>query len=117
MGDGPLGRLLYLENGQMSAQVIGSRLDLLASADPDEATPQEAERAWRNYIGYWGTYAVDAAAGVVIHAVEGAWFPNWIGKKQIRQYLFVADQLTLEADSPSWHAKLVWQRMESSPRG
>jgi len=83
LGDRPLGRILYLENGQMSAQAAASGLDPLANADPGEATPEEAGRAWRNYVGYWGTYTVDAEAGVVIHAVDGAWFPNWIGQNQI----------------------------------
>ena len=32
LGDRPLGRILYLENGQMSAQVIASALDPLATA-------------------------------------------------------------------------------------
>lgn len=112
MGDRPLGRVLYLENGQMSAQVTGSVLDPLVNADPERATPEEAERAWRSYMGYWGTYTVDTAARVVIHTVEGAWFPNWVGQKQIRQYRFTRDQLTLQADLPAWHATLVWQRIE-----
>jgi hypothetical protein len=112
MGNRPFGLILYLKNGRMSAQVMGSAIHLLADNDPQKATPEEAGRAWRNYVGYWGTYTVDATAGVVIHSVEGAWFPNWVGLKQIRQYRFNGDQLTLEADSPAWHATLVWQRIE-----
>jgi hypothetical protein len=110
MGDHPLGRILYLDNGQMSAQVA-SGLDPLANADPREATPEEADRAWRSYVGYWGTFTVDAEAGVVIHAVDGAWFPNWIGQRQVRQYSFSGNTLTLEADSPAWHATLLWCRI------
>ena len=34
MGDRPLGRILYLDNGQMSAQVAASGLEPLANADP-----------------------------------------------------------------------------------
>jgi len=112
MGDHPLGRILYLDNGQMSAQLASSGLDPLANADPREVTPEEADRAWRNYVGYWGTFTVDAGAGVVIHAVEGAWFPNWIGQRRVRQYRFSGNTLTLEADSPAWHATLIWRRME-----
>jgi len=110
MGDHPLGRILYLDNGQMSAQVA-SGLDPLANADPREATPEEADRAWRSYVGYWGTFTVDAEAGVVIHAVDVAWFPNWIGQRQVRQYSFSGNTLTLEADSPAWHATLLWCRI------
>jgi hypothetical protein len=111
MGEHPLGRILYLENGQMSAQVMGEEVESLDCADSTEATAEDAARAWRNYVGYWGTYTVDAAAGVVVHAVEGAWFPNWVGHRQNRKYTFCGDRLTLEADSPAWHAALVWQRI------
>jgi len=110
--DGNVGRILYLDNGQMSAQVAASGLDPLANADPSEATPEEAAHAWRNYVGYWGTFTVDADAGVVIHAVEGAWFPHWIGHNQVRQYRFSGNTLTLEADAPGWHATLIWRRIE-----
>lgn len=112
MGDHPRGRILYLVNGQMSAQLMGSGIEPMANADSDKATADEAARAWRNYVGYWGTYTVDAAAGVVTHNVEGAWFPNWVGLEQVRHYAFSGNQLTLKADSPAWHASLVWQRIE-----
>lgn len=112
MGDHPLGRILYLENGQMSAQVAADGFEPLANTDPLEVRPEDAGRAWRNYIGYWGTFTVDAEAGVVTHAVEGAWFPNWIGQRQIRQYRFSGNTLKLEADSPGWRATLIWRRIE-----
>jgi hypothetical protein len=112
MGECPLGRILYLDNGQMSAQVAASGLDPLANADPEDAAPEEAGHAWRNYVGYWGTFTVDAEAGVVIHAVEGAWFPNWIGRKQVRHYRFSGNTLTLEAHAPGWRATLIWRRIE-----
>jgi hypothetical protein len=96
----------------MSAQVMASAAAPLASADPREATAVEAAGAWNKYVGYWGTFTVDAEAGVVTHAVEGAWFPNWIGQNQLRRYRFSNDTLALEAESPSWHATLIWQRTE-----
>ena len=96
----------------MSAQVMAAGLDPLANADPREAMPEEAGRSWRNYVGYWGTFTVDTEAGVVIHAVEGAWFPNRVGQEQVRQYRFSGDTLTLEADSATWHATLIWRRIQ-----
>ena len=111
-GEHPLGRIIYLANGQMSAQVMTPGIDALANADPDLAEPTEAARIWRSYVGYWGTFSVDAGAGVVTHTVEGAWFPNWVGQKQVRRYTFSGDTLKLEADSPNWHATLLWRRIE-----
>lgn len=112
MGNRPFGRILYLKNGQMSAQVMGSTIHLFDNTDARDATTEEADRAWRNYVGYWGAYTVDVEAGVVIHTVEGSSFPNWVGQKQVRHFRFTGDQLVLEADSPAWHATLVWQRIQ-----
>ncbi len=111
MGDDPAGRIFYLDTGHMSAQVMARRIDPLDHEDPLQATADEAERAWRNYVGYWGTFTVDAEAGIVVHDVEGAWFPNWIGQKQVRYYGFADDTMTLEAKSPAWHARLIWRRI------
>lgn len=112
MGDRPIGRILYQSNGQMSAQVMNPATARFGYADPDAAAPHEADRAWRDYAGYWGTFTVDPAAGVVVHRVEGAWFPNWKGQEQVRSYRFSGNRLILEADSPEWHATLVWERLD-----
>jgi hypothetical protein len=96
----------------MSAQLMRPASALFANADPLKATRDETDRAWRNYIGYWGTFSVDARAGTVVHRIEGGWFPNWIGQKQIRSFRFQGESLVLEADSPAWHATLIWRRID-----
>ena len=111
-GDRPMGRLLYETNGQMSAQVIASAPAPFVNSDPADATAEESDRAWRNYVGYWGKFTVNTEARTVVHHVEGAWFPNWIGQDQVRSFRFEDNRLTLEADSPAWHAKLVWERID-----
>ena len=52
-------------------------------ADWRKASPEEAAHAWHNYVGYGGSFTVHPDAGVVIHHVEGAWFPNWMGHNQV----------------------------------
>jgi hypothetical protein len=111
-GDHPIGRILYERNGQMSAQLMRPQPTPFADTDPLKASQEEADRAWRSYIGYWGTFTVDTKAGVVIHQIEGGWFPNWMGQKQIRSFRFRGDELILEADSPAWRASLVWRRID-----
>jgi hypothetical protein len=111
-GDHPIGRIIYQKSGQMSAQLMHPASGPFANTDPLKATNDETDRAWRNYIGYWGTFSVDPNGGTVIHRIEGGWFPNWIGQKQIRSFRFERDRLILEADSPAWHATLIWQRVD-----
>jgi hypothetical protein len=110
-GDRPIGRILYLPNGEMSAQLMRPAPSHFASPDPLEATAKESDRAWRNYIGYWGKYRVNSEARTIVHHIEGGWFPNWIGQEQIRSFRFDHDRLVLEADSPAGYATLVWRKL------
>ena len=111
-GDHPVGRILYQKNGAMSAQLMRPAPSPFANPDPLQARPEESTLAWRNYIGYWGTFRVDAKARLVVHDIEGGWFPNWVGQKQVRSFRFDRDRLILEADSPAWHATLIWRRLD-----
>jgi hypothetical protein len=110
-GDHPVGRILYQKNGEMSAQLMRPAPSPFANPDPLKATAEESDRAWRSYIGYWGKFRVDSETRTVVHHIEGGWFPNWIGQEQIRSFRFKRDSLILEADSPAWHATLVWRRI------
>ena len=107
----PLGRILYEANGQMSAQLMRPELTKLESDDPLQATDGEAALAWKNYIGYWGTYTIDARAGVITHHIEGAWLTNWVGHDQTRAFRLSGDTLSLDTDTAAWHAHLIWKRV------
>lgn len=110
-GDSPLGQLVYEASGYMSAQLSVGEPARLASSDSGGATEVEAAKAWRGYFGYWGTYRVEAEAGVVLHRVEGSSFPNWIGTEQRRQFRFESpDRLILEMQAQTGRYTLVWQR-------
>jgi hypothetical protein len=110
-GPHPVGRILYEANGQMSAQLMRPGMTAFASDDPLRATDEEAASAWRNYIGYWGTYTIDARAGIITHHIEGAWSTNWVGENQTRAFQLSGDILSLDADSDAWHAHLAWKRI------
>ncbi len=98
-GNDPLGRIAYDAQGHMSAHLM--RRD---RANPAPGTSPGG------YAGYYGTYTLDEKAGIVIHQVQGAWTPGWIGTKQIRYYKFEGNRLTLEADLTEGRARAVWER-------
>jgi hypothetical protein len=72
-GPHPVGRILYEANGQMSAQLMHPEITAFASDETLRATDEEAALAWRNYIGHWGTYTINARADIITHHIEGAW--------------------------------------------
>jgi hypothetical protein len=113
-GDDPSGQLLYETGGHMSAELSVGTPKKLAGEDFLEASDLEAAKAWREYIGYWGTFQVYPDQSLIIHRVEGSSFSNWIGTKQHRHFRFNdRNRLILEADSPSGHTMLIWQKESS----
>ena len=72
-------------------------------------------QAFEGYLAYFGTYTGDDGAGVVVHHVEGATFPNLIGTDQRRTFALSGDRLTLStpplvrAGRRSTYV-LVWER-------
>jgi hypothetical protein len=45
---------------------------------------------------YFGTYTVDAKAGIVTHHLESALFPGDIGKDIQREFVIAGDSLTIK---------------------
>jgi len=78
-----------------------------ANDDPLSAIDAEAASGWRNYIGYWGTYTIDARPGITTHHIRGARLTNWVGQNQTREFHISGDSLSLDADSATWHAHLT----------
>ncbi|MCX6598942.1 MAG: lipocalin-like domain-containing protein [Acidobacteria bacterium] len=109
-GQTPVGRIAYMAGGQMDAQLMRPGLAKFASDNRYLVQPAEAVAAMKGYMGYFGTFTVDEARGVVIHHVKGASFPNYVGTDQVRKYRFEGDRLTLEADTAAGQARVYWKR-------
>jgi hypothetical protein len=97
---GAAGRLAYDEHGNMAGQVM---------------RPGRHGTDAPGYIAYFGTYEVDAAGDTVIHHVEGALNPSWVGGDQVRRFRFDGDRLVLELDVPRgdrvFRHVLTWRRL------
>jgi hypothetical protein len=112
LGPRPAGQLVYDVNGRMSAQLVRGDQAKFESDDNVQALPEEAAAAWRGYIGYFGTFDVDAQAPAVTHHVEGAWFPNLVGVDQVRTCRLEGDQLALEGITPYGRTLISWERVK-----
>jgi hypothetical protein len=110
LGADPVGRISYDVAGHMTAHLMRRGVPKFAAARREEATSDEIVAAWRGYVGYFGRYTVDEKISTVFHQVEGAWYPNYVGTKQVRVYRFEGDRLILQADQPSGHTTVVWKR-------
>jgi hypothetical protein len=90
-----VGRLTYDERGNMSGQVM--RPDR-ARVEVGVGNAQSVRAAYIGYIAYFGSYEVASDGASVVHRVEGALNPQWVGGTQVRRLRFDGDRLVLSAD-------------------
>jgi hypothetical protein len=89
-----VGRLSYDENGNMTGQVMRpGRADVSLG----EGSAQQVRAAYLGYIAYFGTYEVAADGKSVVHHVQGALNPAWVGGNQVRALRFEGERLVLSA--------------------
>ncbi|MBI5650774.1 MAG: lipocalin-like domain-containing protein [Chloroflexi bacterium] len=116
-GVNPTGRIIYDADGNMAVQIMRRDRPLFATGDRLSGAPHETQTAFRGYLGYFGTYTLDADKHTVTHHIEGAWHPNWVGIDLVRFYEFSGNRLTLRT-SPLILAgaeavgQLVWEKVK-----
>ena len=94
-GDKPCGFIIYTATGQVSVHIA-------RCPTPDLSAPELAA----TYNGYFGTYTVNDARGLVTHHVQGGSAPDYIGTPQQRPFKISGDTLIL-GDGQSWKRVLV----------
>jgi hypothetical protein len=87
-GDAPSGYLMYLADGHMSAVLTAESRK--AAAPTDE---KQIVQLYSNMAAYAGTYTVHD--NTVVHHVEVAWLPAWVGSDQPRQIKLDGETLTI----------------------
>jgi hypothetical protein len=85
---------------------------------PGQWTTQDVRSAYAGYIAYFGRYEVNEAQDTVVHHVQGALNPGWVGGHQVRRLRFNGELLVLSTDVPKGGAMvrhtLTWEKLDSS---
>ena len=107
-----VGRLSYDEQGNMTGQVMRpGRLEVT----PGDWQSQQVRSAYAGYIAYFGTYEVNGAGDTVMHHVQGALNPGWVGGTQVRRMRFEGDLLILSTKVQKGGAMvnhvLTWKKL------
>ena len=117
MGESPRGILIYTESGHMSVVFCEADRPPFKSNNllSGEETDEEAARAYRTYVSYFGRYEIDESAGIVTHHVEASSFPNLLGISQSRKMSLDGDTLILKPSTlpTGVTPALTWIRAKS----
>jgi hypothetical protein len=113
LGPGVVGGLIYLEDGWFSAHIEGSGRPLFGSPDPRGGTDQQVIEAFRSCVAYMGRWRLDGTE--VVHTVELASLPDWVGSEQRRSLAVEAGELVLRTppivlDGVATVNELRWHR-------
>lgn len=112
-GAGAVGVLTYDAAGNMAAQIMRAERPVVDGGS--NGIENAMASAFPGYVGYFGTYEIDAD-GVLQHHVAGSAFPQWVGSEHARRYTVEGDRLTLmqdfvTADGVVVAASTTWQRI------
>ena len=117
-GKNPFGRLLYDEVGRVFVQLmnpgrrsVGGMSNRGAAAAIASSTADDMRAMLTGFNAYFGTFDVDQASGTVIHHLQSALIPSWVGTDQRRRYEFsTAGELIILNTASGADYRLVWQR-------
>lgn len=112
-GEDAIGIIMYTADGHMSCHLSMANRPLFSEPNIYAVSDADLGQSVRAYSGYFGTFSVDAAAGIVTHHVTGAWYPNFAAVNQPRHYAFEDDLLYLEAEVGEDLVRITWRRRNS----
>ncbi len=112
-GEDAIGIIMYTADGHMSCHLSKANRPLFSEPTIYDVSDADLGASVRAYSGYFGTFSVDAKAGVVTHHVQGAWYPNFAAVDQPRRYGFEGDLLYLEAEAGDDLVRITWHRRNS----
>ena len=117
-GEKPVGRLSYDEAGRVFAQLmnpgrrsIGGAANRGAASAIGTASAEEMREMLTGFNAYFGTFDIDEPSKTVIHRLQSALIPSWVGTDQRRQYEFSGKDELIILNTASQEAyRLVWHR-------
>ncbi len=117
-GKNPVGRLVYDDSGRVFAQLmnpgrksVGGVANRGAASAIANASAEEMREMLTGFNSYFGTFDVDESAGTLVHHLESALIPSWVGSDQRRKYEFSGkNQLIMLNTAGGAAYRLVWQR-------
>ena len=115
-GDEPGGLLMYDGEGSFSGQIMARERPEFTTGNLLKGSDAEVRAAFEGYVAYYGSYTVNETEGLMIHEVEGSFFPNWIGERQVRKFEFSNDgrlqlsTLPIKGARADLTVVLLWER-------
>lgn len=114
-GEHPNGLMMVDPAGRYSIQIFRPGRASFASGVKGEGTPGEYREAVLGSSTHFGKVKADATTHQLLFDVEASSFPNWEGKRQVRDYAYTGGVLTYgvpaSASGNGTVAYSVWRKV------
>ncbi len=112
-GEGAQGVLIYAADGAMAVSIMRAGRASLSNANARKAPEAERAAAFDGYFGYAGRWRL--ADGEMVHEIEQALNPDFVGTAQTREIDYRGDVMVLSArqttaSGATMTNRLVWRR-------
>ncbi len=116
-GSSPLGIISYDATGHMFVHVMKTDLPKCGTIDRRKCPDKQARLAFDNSFAYWGRYEVKPSEKMVLHYVQGASWPDFVGISQSRFIEVSGNRLTIKTPPRKIGGVenvgvLFWERIE-----
>lgn len=116
-GTSPLGIISYDVTGHMFVHVMRTDIPKCGTIDRRKCPDKQARSAFDNSFAYWGRYEVKPSEKMVLHYVQGASWPDFVGISQKRFIEISGKRLTIttpprKIGGVANVGVLVWERIE-----
>ena len=117
-GEHPSGRMMVDSAGHYSIQIFRPGRPNFVSGDKARGEPGEYRSAVLGSSTHFGRVRIDEAAHQLSFDVEASSFPNWEGKRQVRNYTYAGGVLSYavpaSASGSGTVAYSVWRKVSTS---
>ncbi len=115
-GEAPQGQLIFTGSGEYSIHILKAQRPRVAANDKNRATAEENAALVQGNNSHFGTYTVDPQRKTITFHVAHAFYPNWEGTVQERNYTLAGDTLsyvvTNTTNGGAIKAVVIWKRQK-----
>jgi hypothetical protein len=107
-------RIVYTKEGLVIVVSTPADRPKVSAKDADQATMEEKARMAEGVVAYAGRYEI--VGDKVHHNIEVSFFPNWVGRANIRTPSFKGNLLTLtaEPDENGGRLRIYWEKLDKA---
>jgi len=113
-GENPVGLLVFSANGDYAIQILKAVRPKVAANDKNKATAAENAALVQGNNSHFGVYSIDDVKHTITFNVQHAFYPNWEGHIQVRNYTLENNVLsyivTNTTNGGATTAKVVWKK-------